>query len=65
VTAELISEITAPASFVTLTVRVKGSPARAVSGVTEATRRRPLEIVRTCVELPVFDGFVTSVTVIS
>src|SRR6185503_9023789 len=62
VTKELISWITLPASFVTFTVRVKGSPARADDGETDASRWKPLEIARTCVVLPVLEGFVTSET---
>ena len=50
-TNELISWITLPASFVTLTVSVNGSPALAVAGDTEASRWNPLEIARTCVVL--------------
>src|SRR5262249_46592655 len=47
VTCELISWITEPASFVTLTVSVNASPARAVAGDTAATRWKPLEIALT------------------
>ena len=64
VTHELISVITLPASFTARTVSVNGSPARAVDWATTASRCTPLEIARTCVVLPVRDGFVTSVTVI-
>ena len=52
VTNELISWITLPASFVTFTVRVKGSPARTVEGETAASRWKPVLIARTWVELP-------------
>ncbi len=61
---ELISWITLPASLVTRTASVKGSPARAVEGETVASRWKPLEMARTCVLAPVFAGLVTSATVI-
>ena len=64
VTNELISWITLPASFVTLTVSVNVSPARPVAGVIDASRWNPLEIARTWVLLPWIEGRVTSETLI-
>ena len=63
VTSELISWMTEPASFVTLTVSVNGSPARAVAGDTVATRWKPLEMAFTCVEPPPMAPLETSLTV--
>ena len=64
VTNELISWITLPASFVTLTVSVKVSPARHVVGVIDTSRWNPLEIARSWVLLPWIEGRVTSETLI-
>ena len=60
VTNELISVIVLPASLVTRTVRVNGSPARADVGEVDASRWKPLLIARTCVQLCGTDGCVTS-----
>ena len=48
----------------TRTVSVNGAPAAADDWAIVASRWKPLEIARTCVELPLFDGCVMSLTVI-